>query len=91
MHKRLLLKNFNKKGDYLLIIAVIILAVVGMVFIYSASSYSAQKTYSDGFYFVKKQAQNHLLSYKPALAASIKASIAFVQYLPRLWAMQRDR
>ena len=56
MHKRLLLKNFNKKGDYLLIIAVIILAVVGMVFIYSASSYSAQKTYGDGFYFVKKQA-----------------------------------
>ena len=56
MKKRLLLKNFNKKGDYLLIIAVIILAVVGTVFIYSASNYSANKTYGDGFYFVKKQA-----------------------------------
>ena len=56
MKKRISLKKFNKKGDYLLIIAVVILAVVGTVFIYSASNYSANKTYGDGFYFVKKQA-----------------------------------
>ena len=43
-------------GDIALIIAVIILSIVGAVFIYSASSYSAKATYNDAFYFVKKQA-----------------------------------
>lgn len=45
----------SKKGDRLLLVAVVILAVVGTVFIYSASNYSASATYSDAFYFVKKQ------------------------------------
>ncbi len=46
----------NKGGDKLLIVAVILLALLGMLFIYSASSFSAQKNYGDSFYFVKKQA-----------------------------------
>lgn len=46
----------KKHGDYFLLVAVVILAIVGMVFIYSASNYSANKTYGDAFYFVKKQA-----------------------------------
>lgn len=46
----------NKRGDVLLLVAVTVLAVVGTVFIYSASNYSAQATYGDAFYFVKKQA-----------------------------------
>ena len=51
------LKKTNKgRGDVLLLVAVVLLAVIGMVFIYSASNYSAQKTYGDAFYFVKKQA-----------------------------------
>ena len=45
----------GKKGDRLLLVAVVILAVVGTVFIYSASNYSANATYNDAFYFVKKQ------------------------------------
>ena len=45
----------KKRGDNLLIIAVTILAVLGAVFIYSASKYSALSTYNDQFYFVKKQ------------------------------------
>ncbi|MBQ7340028.1 MAG: putative lipid II flippase FtsW [Clostridia bacterium] len=45
----------NKRGDYLLIIAVITLAVLGATFIYSASRYSALSTYNDEYYFVKKQ------------------------------------
>lgn len=44
------------KGDYFLLLAVVLLAVVGCVFIYSASNYSALATYGDAFYFVKKQA-----------------------------------
>ncbi len=43
------------KGDVPLLIAVCFLAVIGTVFIYSASSFSAEKTYGDAFYFVKKQ------------------------------------
>ncbi len=46
----------NGHGDYLLLVAVVALAVVGTIFIYSASNYSASKTYGDSFYFVKKQA-----------------------------------
>lgn len=53
--KKLKLGERNVKGDYLLIIAVILLAVIGTVFIYSASNYSASATYGDAFYFVKKQ------------------------------------
>lgn len=54
--KKSLFKKAKGGGDYLLLAAVILLAVVGMVFIYSASNYSAQKTYNDAFYFTKKQA-----------------------------------
>ena len=53
--KKALLKKGVGGGDYLLLVSVVLLAVIGMVFIYSASNYSAQKTYGDAFYFVKKQ------------------------------------
>lgn len=52
------LKSQDKKyigGDYLLLIAVILLSIIGTVFIYSASNYSAKATYGDAFFFVKKQ------------------------------------
>ncbi len=53
---RLPIKKQKQHGDYLLIIAVTLLAVIGTIFIYSASNYSATATYKDAFYFVKKQA-----------------------------------
>ena len=53
------MKKLNKansgKGDNLLLISVALLSIIGTIFIYSASSYTANKTYSDSFYFVKKQ------------------------------------
>jgi len=52
-------KLFNKpnnRGDIWLLISVTLLALIGLLFIYSASSYSASSTYGDSFYFVKKQA-----------------------------------
>ncbi len=60
MNKNKLLSNKNR-GDYFLIIAVIVLSVIGTVFIYSASNYSAKSTYGDAFYFVKKQVIGILL------------------------------
>ncbi len=56
MKKSLLNYKKNGHGDFLLLVAVVLLAVIGTVFIYSASNYSANKTYGDSFYFVKKQA-----------------------------------
>lgn len=50
-----LIKLRNNKGDYLLLISVTLLAIIGTIFIYSASNYSANATYGDSLYFVKKQ------------------------------------
>ena len=41
--------------------SVIIISIIGIIFIYSASNYSAKATYNDEFYFVKKQAIGVLL------------------------------
>ena len=51
----------KRKGDVLLVLTVVALAVIGTVFIYSASNYSAAATYGDPFYFVKKQVIGILL------------------------------
>lgn len=53
--KKNLLYSRAKKGDYSLLVAVTLLALIGTVFIYSASNYSAQATYGDAWYFTKKQ------------------------------------
>lgn len=45
----------GNRGDLALPVAVITLALIGTVFIYSASSYTAANTYGDPFFFVKKQ------------------------------------
>lgn len=45
----------RKNGDFILVFGILLLSIIGTVFIYSASNYSAQKTYNDAFYFVKKQ------------------------------------
>lgn len=49
-------KAKRRGGDIYLLGAVVLLSLIGCVFIYSASSYSAESTYGDAFYFVKKQA-----------------------------------
>ena len=49
-------KRSNPKGDLSILIVTILLAVFGIVAIYSASSYIAETQYGDRWYFVKKQA-----------------------------------
>lgn len=61
MKKTTLKEPRKESGDIFLPIAVLLLAVIGTIFIYSASKYSAQKTYGDAFYFVKKQVIGVLL------------------------------
>ena len=57
-------------GDVWLLASVVLLATVGTVFIYSASNYSALKTYGDSFYFVKKQIIGILLGVVAMISAS---------------------
>lgn len=72
MKKKLSLYNKNSNhGDYFLLIAVVLLSLIGMIFIYSASNYSAKKTYGDAFYFVKKQAIGVLLGIVTMISASL--------------------
>ena len=52
---KLLTASSKKKGDILIPIFVIIIAVFGAVMIYSASHYHGEITYGDKFYFFKKQ------------------------------------
>lgn len=49
------------KKNWVLVGLVFLLIMLGMVFIYSASSYSAQIKYDDSFYFVKKQLVGFLM------------------------------
>ena len=46
----------KKGGDPFLVVLPVVLCLLGLVFIYSASNYVAEKDYGDRFFFVKKQA-----------------------------------
>mgnify|MGYP004514746029 CR=1 FL=1 len=58
-------------GDVFLVCAVVLLTVIGTIFIYSASSYSAKATYNDSFYFVKKQVIGIALGLAGMIAAGV--------------------
>ncbi len=45
----------RNKGDVSILVVTTILAGLGVLFVYSASNYSAQKQYGDSFYFLRKQ------------------------------------
>ena len=58
MKKKINFKNLfikNKKTNVWLIVATFLLVVIGFVFVYSASSYSAQLNYGNKYYFLTKQ------------------------------------
>lgn len=58
-----LIKTKKSNGDFFLIISLVILCVLGLIFIYSASNYVAEKDYKDKFFFVKKQAIGYGLGF----------------------------
>lgn len=43
------------KFDKLLLVSVLLLVITGIVFVYSASMYSAEQSYGDKFFFMRKQ------------------------------------
>ena len=43
------------RPNYVVIVCVFLLVTTGLVFIYSASNYSAQKDFGNPYYFVTKQ------------------------------------
>ena len=50
------LKRKAEKADVLFCVGVFCLSLLGLLFIYCASSYGASRDYKDAFYYVKKQA-----------------------------------
>lgn len=55
--------NKRRSGDLLLLFSVIALSLTGLLFVYSASKYSAEISYGDKFYFAKKHIIGLLLGY----------------------------
>jgi len=57
------MKNSKDGTNWQLILSVTALLVIGLVFVYSASMYSAQKDFSNKYYFVTKQAVGIAVGY----------------------------
>ena len=51
------------RGDILLLLSVIVLSLLGLVFVYSASNYSSLSTYGNKFYVAEKHLVGLLLGY----------------------------
>ncbi|HPG91860.1 MAG TPA: putative lipid II flippase FtsW [Clostridia bacterium] len=68
MSKISLRKNFCK-FDYILLFAVLALVGIGVLFVYSASNYSAQNDFGNPYYFVIKQAVGAFLGLIAMIAA----------------------
>ncbi|MBO4539070.1 MAG: putative lipid II flippase FtsW [Clostridia bacterium] len=47
---------FKNRSGYHILLFSLLLSLIGLVFVYSAGSYSAELRYGDAFFFVKKQA-----------------------------------
>lgn len=62
--------NTRGKPDYILLGAVILLALIGLLFIYSASYYMAERDFSDKFYYFTKQAVGFVVGVAAMLLAS---------------------
>lgn len=52
----------NRKIDYILLITIIILSLIGLIFVYSASNVVGLEKYNDSYYFVKRQGLFYLIS-----------------------------
>lgn len=69
------------KFDYVLFFAVIVLVALGLVFVYSASFYSAQATYDNKFFFLNKQLVGALVG----LVVMVGAYFVKLDVIKRFW------
>ena len=60
-------RKSKRSGDYPLLFSVILLSLIGLVFVYSASKYSSQTSYGNEFYVAKKHFIGLLLGYSAML------------------------
>ena len=71
----------KRRIDYILFGAVITLVAIGLLFVYSASSYSAEITYGNKYFFVTKQA----IGAAVGLVAMFVASRVKLEFIRKLW------
>ena len=69
-----------KKIDYLLLLAIILISILGLIMIYSSSYIWAQYKFNDAFKFVKTQALFLILSY---IIMYIMLKIPYINYLKK--------
>lgn len=70
-----------KKVDCILLFAVLALVGLGLLFVYSASCYSAELTYGDKYFFLQKQAIGAVIG----LVAMFVAIQININFLKKLW------
>ncbi len=70
-----------KKIDYILLAAVLTLVGIGLIFVYSASSYSAQLSYGNKYFFLVKQA----IGAGVGLVAMTAAMFVNTDFVKKLW------
>jgi len=71
----------KKQIDYILLGAVIILVAIGLVFVYSASFYSAEATYHNKFFFLIKQSIGAVIG----IAAMLIIAKINIKFIGKLW------
>ena len=67
-----------RKLSQKILISTILLSLFGLLMIYSASSYSAERSFGDAFYYVKKQAVAFLIGVATMIALS-RLNVAFIK------------
>jgi len=71
----------KKKIDYILLCAVISLVLIGLLFVYSASNYSAQITYGNKYFFLFKQ----LIGAVIGIAVMLVMTKISLKFIKKLW------
>ena len=69
------------KFDYILFVAVIFLVAIGLIFVYSASMYSAQATYGNKYFFIGKQLVGALVG----LVVMIALTFIKIDVIKKFW------
>ena len=73
--------NLKVKFDYILFFGVVLLVVLGLVFVYSASMYSAEVTYGNKMFFLGKQIVGALVG----LVVMIAFSLIKLDVIKKFW------